>query len=484
MHDKGLILLVCFVLACVFSPVAEAQLSDEYEEWADGPAGFLLTKKEKKLWSKISTDAEAEQFIELFWAQRNPDPASTFNPFRAEFDSKVRFAEENFSYKGHSGAATDRAKVLILMGKPEGIQVRAASASVVGIDSSSGTGDEVQGETHVWVYNPTKMPPSLKIKGAELFFMFYEEKLNSNNFTLDRSARESFKGLSALADAPDVYLLHPNLKEIPKPISIEGGAPAPPAHLAWLDAGEAPFNDIAIVISELGVSDSAHRPLWIHLELPPDSPELDLLAGRVTDSGGEVVSNFEIAATPLPGQNGTAYHLAFPLAEGSYSIDIAGAAGSEPQLVANLSTEVAAVPEEGTWMSPIWLGTGVTANPEAKLGDAFTIGGWHLTLLSGPEVTRESEITYFGFVVRPVLDENGAVRIRSRIRLKKDGKPLGRALEVPLDSSRILGDLYMYGNSIGLSAIPEIGSYEFEFEITETNSDSSAERSVTVEITE
>ena len=483
-RNKGLIIVVCFIVAGVLAPVAEAQLSDEYKDWADGPAGFLLTKKERKQWSKITSDAEAESFIELFWARRNPDPASSFNPFKAEFESKVRYAEENFSYGSHSGATSDRAKVLILMGRPEGIQVGAATSSVPNIDNSAGSGDSVEGATQVWVYNPAKLPEGFKAKGAELFFLFYEEKLNSNNFVLDRSARESFKGMSALSDAPEAYLLHPKLEEVPKPVSIEGGSPASPARLAWLDVGEAPFNDIALVISELGVSDSAHRPLWVHLELPPDAPELDLFTGRVVGSDGEVLSSFEIAATPLPGQKGTSYHLTFPLAEGSYSVDIAGAADSEPQVIANLSAEVTLVPEEDTWMSPLWLGMGVTPNPEAKLGDPFTIGGWHLTLISGPELTREAEISYFGFVVRPVLSEDGSVALTARVQLKKDGRAFGRPLELPLDASQILGDLYMFGNSIGLSGIPETGSYEFGFKVTETNSDTSSERSVSVEITE
>ena len=45
----------------------------------------------------------------------------------------------------------------------------------------------------------------------------------------------------------------------------------------------------------------------------------------------------------------------------------------------------------------------------------------------------------------------------------------------------VLDDLYMFGNSIGLSGIPETGSYEFGFKVTETNSDTSSERSVSVE---
>jgi hypothetical protein len=70
------------------------------------------------------------------------------------------------------------------------------------------------------------------------------------------------------------------------------------------------------------------------------------------------------------------------------------------------------------------------------------------------------------------------------VHVKRDGKELGRPLEVPLEPSQIMDDFYMYGNSIGLSGIPEIGEYEFVFEIIETNSETSAERSVTIEVTE
>jgi hypothetical protein len=281
-----------------------------------------------------------------------------------------------------------------------------------------------------------------------------------------------------------VYLLHPDLKEVPKPVSVAGGAPASADHLAWLDDSDAPFNEVAIEFSELGVSDGVNRPLWVHLELPPDAPELDLLAGRVTGQDGEVVSNFEITPTPIAGQYGTAYHLSFPLAEGSYTVEVVGAAGSEPQLLKSIAAEISAVPEEGTWLSPVWFGTGVSPNPEATLGAAFTVGGWHLTPISGPELTRASEIAYFGFVVRPALNEEGAVMLESTVQLKRDGKPLGGPLTVQLDASRISPDLYMYGNSIGLSGILEPGPYEFEFTITETISMTSTERLVSIEITE
>jgi GWxTD domain-containing protein len=484
MRRHGLVILVCFTFAVLLAPIAEAQLSGEFADWADGPEGFLLTKKERKEWEKITTDAAAERFIELFWARRNPELNSPLNAFRAEFEAKVRFADENFGYAKVRGSLSERGKVLILLGRPEGRQVRAAAQAVPGLDTTEGDAATVDAGMEIWQYDPATLPEKLKIKGSRLIFMFYEEKLHSNAFIIDRSNRESFKGMNALTRAPDAYLLHPDLKELPKPISVAGGSPASASHLAWLDGGEMPFDDIALVISELGVSDGVDRPLWVHLELPPDAPELDLFAGRVTGSDGEVVSNFEIAAASLPGQYGSAYHLAFALAEGSYTVEIVGASGAEPQLAKSLTAEVSLVPEEDTWLSPVWLGMGVSPNPDAKVGAAFTIGGWHLTPISGPTLTRGSEIAYFGFIVRPTLSEEGAVELESRVTLKRDGKPLGRPLTVPLESSRIIGDLYMYGNSIGLTGLPEIGPYEFVFEITETNSDTSVERSLSIEITE
>ena len=484
MRHKGSILLVCFTLAVSLAAVAEAQLSGDFADWAKGPEGFLLTKKEKKEWESITTDAGAQRFIALFWARRNPEPNSPFNSFKAEFDSKVRFADENFGYGKSRGALSDRGRVLILMGRPDGRDLYGSGQSPTLAATGTSNVSTPDGRTDIWVFETAKLPKGFKAKGTQLVFIFYEERLDSDNFVLDRSNRESFKATSSLGRAPEALLLNPSLNEVPKPISIAGASPASAAHLTWIEQDEAPFDDVLIVVTEMGVLDSVSRPLWVHFELPPDAPALDLLAGRVMGSDGNVESNFELAATPLKGQYGAVYHLAFPLDEGSYTIEIVGASGNEPQVIQSLETEITSIPDDGTWMSPLWLGMAVTPNREALLGDPFTIGGWHLIPISGPELSRTSDIAYFGFVVRPDLNEDGKVDLRVRVQLKRDGKPFGRPLEMPLDSFQVLDDLYMYGNSIALSALPEIGQFEFEFQITETNSDTSAEQSVSLEILE
>jgi hypothetical protein len=369
------------------------------------------------------------------------------------------------------------------MGAPDRRQVRGIDGAP-SVGAVSGATGAVENNTETWYYDPKNLPEGFEAKGAQLYFLFYEERLDSNNFELDRTNRESFKAMSALSRAPEVYLLHPDLAEVPRSASEARGASVPASHLAWFDIDEAPYDDSAIVLSELGVADAVHRPLWVHLELPPDAPELDLIVGRVAGPDGQVVANFEMPGDPLPGQYGKIYHLTFPLQEGSYSIDLVGAADSTPQVKRQVVAEVSSIPPTGAWLSPLWLGIGVTPTPEAGRGSAFTIGGWHLTPVSRPELTRASEITYLGFVVRPTLGDDGAVELFSRVRVKRNGVSVGRPLELPLDASQIDGDLYMYGNSIALTGMSEPGAYELVFQITEANSDISVERTLAVDITE
>jgi hypothetical protein len=104
--------------------------------------------------------------------------------------------------------------------------------------------------------------------------------------------------------------------------------------------------------------------------------------------------------------------------------------------------------------------------------------------VAGPEVTKAMELAYFGFIVRPELNEDGKVDLEARVQLKRDGKALGRPLKVPLETSNIVGDLYMYGNSIGLSGLPETGAYDFEFMVTEGISDTSVTKELSIQIDE
>ncbi|HET7712843.1 MAG TPA: GWxTD domain-containing protein, partial [Thermoanaerobaculia bacterium] len=76
-------------------------LSAEYVQFGQGPAQFLMTKEELAAWGKITTDADAKAFIDAFWARRDPR-------LKAEFDRRVKYADDNFRESKKRGALTER----------------------------------------------------------------------------------------------------------------------------------------------------------------------------------------------------------------------------------------------------------------------------------------------------------------------------------------------------------------------------------------
>ena len=110
---------VMLVVAVAMSSSVFAALSPKLADWAKGPEQWLLTKDEARAWKNVKTDEEAQAFIDLFWARRDPTPGTFRNEFRENFDSRVAYTDENYkSEKGKRGALTDPGRVYILLGPP------------------------------------------------------------------------------------------------------------------------------------------------------------------------------------------------------------------------------------------------------------------------------------------------------------------------------------------------------------------------------
>lgn len=118
---------------------APSDFSELYREWAAGPVKHLMTSAEEKLWQSLSSDEQAEQFVRLFWAQRDPTPGTELNEFRREFEQRAAFADQEFSTEDTKGSLTDRGMVFVLLGPPKRIQRPGATGAASGGDA--GTGD-------------------------------------------------------------------------------------------------------------------------------------------------------------------------------------------------------------------------------------------------------------------------------------------------------------------------------------------------------
>ena len=114
-------LVASLLIVCVAEMRAQTQkLAPRYKKWLDEEVIYILSKDERELFLKLSTDQERDTFIERFWEIRNPSPGSPNNEFREEHYRRIEYANLYFSQQAATdGWRTDRGRVYILMGPPK-----------------------------------------------------------------------------------------------------------------------------------------------------------------------------------------------------------------------------------------------------------------------------------------------------------------------------------------------------------------------------
>lgn len=94
-------------------------LGPEYTSWLVGPVAFLATKEEVAAYLALTTDPAAQEFIQQFWARRNPHPKRPDNVLLEAFEERGTEADRLYGEGGYLGRRTDRGTIFVLYGKPE-----------------------------------------------------------------------------------------------------------------------------------------------------------------------------------------------------------------------------------------------------------------------------------------------------------------------------------------------------------------------------
>src|SRR5688500_13404899 len=89
--------IVCLLATMSVAANLAADLSKNLVDWGKGPAQHFMTKAEISEWKSIKTDAEAQAFVDRFWARRDPTPATAANEFKEAFDQRVKFADDRYT---------------------------------------------------------------------------------------------------------------------------------------------------------------------------------------------------------------------------------------------------------------------------------------------------------------------------------------------------------------------------------------------------
>lgn len=164
--------------------------------WGSSPVRQLMTPEERRRWKELSSDAERQQFVEAFWKQRDPTPDTGVNELRQELETRIRFAEDQWSTEENRGAETDRALVFAILGPPSFINVsqvekeedaievlrnEAPTDSVTGgamqtpgPDRSTLRHDLNRGRRETWTYREDRVPDYIRMRELEFEFQTRE----------------------------------------------------------------------------------------------------------------------------------------------------------------------------------------------------------------------------------------------------------------------------------------------------------------------
>jgi GWxTD domain-containing protein len=143
----------------------------KYKDWDKSPDAYFLTPAERTEWKSVATDEDAEKFIALYWAKRDPSPGTPQNEFRDEVGRRIAAADQQFKLPRYKrGADSVRGRLLIVLGTPS----RAAQQALGPTDapapqgeggfqpgpagSDTGNADESQ-MISIWTYDKDKLAP-------------------------------------------------------------------------------------------------------------------------------------------------------------------------------------------------------------------------------------------------------------------------------------------------------------------------------------
>jgi GWxTD domain-containing protein len=151
----------------------------------------------------MTTDAERAAFIEAFWKQLDPTPATDENEFRRELERRIAFADVTWSTDKLQGRYSDRAAIFAFLGTPNyaamgnlatGDDTMAAIRSGGNADLGSYTGksafnpggpaqppqrttddnleqDYSRGSRESWVYRRDRLPKGIVFQEVRVSFI-------------------------------------------------------------------------------------------------------------------------------------------------------------------------------------------------------------------------------------------------------------------------------------------------------------------------
>jgi GWxTD domain-containing protein len=422
MKTRNLLIAVVFLAASATSGFAA--LSAAKADWARGPVYYFMTSEEKAAWKSVQTDADADAFIALFWARRDPTPATPRNEFREGFEARVKTADDTLGHGRTRGSMTAQGRLLIVFGAPTSPVKRTTTpgtgqsntradmrnAEVGSAMTSSGSADTL------WTYEGDV---AQKLFGLPRLEVAFHDQYNDGDFKLATPLVDPMSGTTRRI--VESVITQPGLTKAPT-FQTAGTVPAtaPPAAVAGIktaaleaaiaEAKSGKGNNHGAALAYAELVSPAGEPFVPVVVYVPFSAGIaadgaDTMFGAVEDASGTRVMMFEEPAKLTPSRTDFFVDKTLTLPPGKYNAIIGLAKGGQPVLVTSGPLEVAGPSKETVGTSRMILSDNVYELGSAQPPKApFAFGKLKIVPKGNLVFKNSDELNYFVEVNNPGID--------------------------------------------------------------------------------
>lgn len=446
-----------------------------YKDWEKSPEAYFLTPSERSEWKALSTDAETDRFVALYWARRGGEP------FQQDISRRIAAADQQFKLPHYSrGADSVRGRLLIVLGRPSKVVQRPAGEGGPGVTLEEGA------VFYTWVYDKDQLS-RLGLPGLEAQVVVDPRR---GVDTLPNPAPVE----KALATAAEKSIVNPGAtiasKSVPPPAIP--AMPLPAAARASLLAAPDKGAGDASFWSGVFRSPSGDRFLAVQFYLPSDKPVFSSgaplrLGGVVSDAGGKEVATFwedaAFAEVAEAGRKDRVLDRSVALPPGDYRgvFALFAAEGESPVTSSSVSFQLD--PKSSDFgVSPLILSNGLFPQTKRPGPTEPFVFGTEKPIKVEPKgdhlFSSQDSLWYFYAIENPVAPaaagetapaaEAPKPRIMTRVAVEKDGRDAFRPSTAPAELVELGPGYYSAGVEIPLGSF-EPGYYTFGITVRDLN---------------
>ena len=496
-------LLIAATMVATTAVSSFAALNAQNAEWGKGPVQWIMTADEKAAWKNISNDADAQKFIDLFWARRDPTPSTPANEFRDAFEQRVKFADERYAQGRTRGSMTDRGRMTVIFG-PANRASRANVGPSSGVDdrgfgdplNPQGMGSSQKSGRMAWIYEGDRAQQMFGAPSVELDFV---DQFNTNEYKLEPTKMD-IRG--AEAKVINSYITQPALTAAPDfskraaaPVAAVA-APAAPAVAAPMTAFKTEAYQTAVNEFRAAKSNPFAKSLYVtwgefvtgkgdyfvpvQLYVPKSA---GLAAGAdvtffgiISDANGTPVNVFEEPAKLSASKDDFFVDRSLSLPAGKHTAVFGIAQNGKPVSLVSADMNLAgSIDPTAPAVSSLILSDNVYPLSAAqKPNDPYAFGGIKVVPKGDKIFTQADELWYFFEVRNPGLDDaTKQPKMQVKLDLEgtmPDGKKVARSSppsEAPTTALPGVPGHFGVGSSIPLTSFKP-GDYTLKVKVTDT----------------